>query len=311
MTDVGSLFLTELRDRNVTLLPFTDPGAMDAELVDLLDAAHAAGALAWAPVALGREEFARHLAGCVARTANPGDCVAALKTLHVSDLYLACAAGLGVPQARERFVRQFLLPIDGAVRAVGPSTGFLEDVRQELHERLLLSSSGPPKILQYGGRAALASWVGVAARRAALQILRGNEARQRLVHDIADEELGVQLDPELQYVKARYKEAFKVAVSAAIARLSPRERTILRLHCVGGLTLARIAIMLGVDESTVSRWEKRARESILDETNVQLSKNLGVAANDLPSLVRLATSQLQVSVARLLASETGDERRSQ
>ncbi|HEX3697251.1 MAG TPA: sigma-70 family RNA polymerase sigma factor [Polyangia bacterium] len=303
MTDVGSVFLSELRDRHVSLAPFVDPVALQAGLVEILGAAHAVGAEAWAPIQLGREEFVRHLAGCVARTANPGDAAAALKTLHLTDLYLACAAGLGVAQARERFVSQFLLPIESAVRAIGNSAGFVEDVRQEIHERLLLPSSGPPKILQYGGRAALASWVGVAARRAALQVLRERGARQRLAQDTADEELGVQLDPELEYVKNRYREAFKVAVSGAIAALSTRERMILRLHCVGGLSLARIATMLAVDESTVSRWEKRARETIFGGTNVRLSENLGVAHDDLPSLVRLVSSQLQLSVARLLASD--------
>jgi RNA polymerase sigma-70 factor (ECF subfamily) len=306
MTTPATAFLDELRARRPTA--GSEAIAVSPAVRDAIDAtlasAHAAAAEAWSPVALEIQRYARHLAICAAASPEGDDLLGALGSLHLTDLYLACAAGHGAPDAAELFVRSFLQPIAGAVHAIDSSPALLEDVRQAMHERLLLGLEGPPRILQYGGRASLASWIGVAARRTALGLLRENEAHQRALERAADEPLAVELDPELAFLKTRYRGAFKAAVSAALGRLPQRERTVIRLHTVGGLTLARIATMLAVDESTVCRWEKRARATILAETQRELGAQLGVEVTELPSLARLVTSQLDVSVARLLSRES-------
>jgi RNA polymerase sigma-70 factor (ECF subfamily) len=265
---------------------------------------HAQGAVTWAPVALSAETFAAHVATCLA-AAPTSDVLAALEALHGTDLYLACAAGHAVPAAITAFVREFLQPIAGAVQAIDPSPAFVDEVRQTLHERLLLAADGPPRILQYGGRSALATWVGVAAQRTALGLLRTEKARGRAAERASTEplEVDVDLDPELAYLKARYRDDFKAALAAAITQLPQRQRTVIRLHTVGGLKLAKIGALLGVDESTVSRWLQRARQSILADTHRELGHRLGIRVGDVPSLARLVTSQLDISLARLLGEE--------
>jgi RNA polymerase sigma-70 factor (ECF subfamily) len=166
-----------------------------------------------------------------------------------------------------------------------------------------LSTDGPPRILGYGGRAALSSWVSVAAQRLALGLLRSEGARRRVADRAGDEPGEADLDPELAYLKARYRDDFKAALTTALAGLPERQRTVVRLHTVGGLTLARIAALLSVDESTVSGWLARARETILAETERELGRRLGMNISEVPSLARLVTSQLDVSVARLLTDE--------
>lgn len=307
MTSPAEVLLARVRDERPASMPAADSAVLMQALDDVIVAAHAAAVQTWAPVELDLGDYARHLGRCVAVAPGDGDLLGTLAALHLSDLYVACAAGLCVPHARERFIPHFLQPIEAAVRSVGRgSPNLVEDVRQQLHERLLVPPEGQvPKILQYGGRAALATWISVAARRAALELLREAEARHRRVEEVSDDDMfGVELDPELQYLKVKFRPAFKAAVSAAIAHLNARDRTILRLHRVGGLTLARIASMLSVDESTVSRWEKRARETIITDTNAALRKELGIAPDDLPSLVRLVASRVDVSVARLLGDDS-------
>jgi len=310
MTTPAEVLLARVRDERPACAPLPDSAELIHDLDLIIVPAHAAAAQTWAPIQLDLVDYARHLGRCVAVAPGDGDLLGTLATLHLSDLYIACASGLCVPHARERFIRHFLQPIEAAVRTVGSgSINFVDDVRQQLHERLLVPPRGElPRILQYGGRAALATWISVAARRATLELLRETEARHRRVDDgfdegFDDDTVGIELDPELQYLKARFRDAFRAAVSAAIAQLCARDRTILRLHRVGGLTLARIAGMLAVDESTVSRWEKRARQAIVADTNTALGKNLGIAPADLPSVVRLVASRVDVSVARLLASD--------
>ena len=276
-------------------------GGFEVRIETTITRLHAAATETWRPVTLELDVFAGHLATCVAAAPGRPDPLVAVAALHASDLYLACAAGHGLPHAREAFVRTFLSSIAGAVQGIERDETFVDEVRQALHERLLLKTDGPPRILSYGGRAPLGSWVAVAAQRLALGLLQSEGARRRAAERAGDEPLPVELDPELQYLKARYRDEFKAALTTAIARLPERERTVMRLNTVGGLTLARIGTMLGVDESTVSRWIQRARGTILAETQRELGERLGLRVADVPSVARLVTSQLDVSIARLLA----------
>jgi RNA polymerase sigma-70 factor (ECF subfamily) len=264
---------------------------------------HRKAASIWSPVLLDLKTFSAQVATCLAAVHGLSDPVAALETLHGTDLYLACAAGHGVPAAVEAFVRGYLQPISGSVQAVPGAAALVDEVRQRLHERLLVGTGGPPRILSYGGRSSLATWVGVSAQRIALDLLRAESAGRRAATQASEQPLPLDLDPELQYLKERYREDFKMALSVAIARLPQRERTVVRLHAVGGLTLAKIGSLLEVDESTVCRWFQRAKQTILVETQRELGARLGVQVSEVPSLARLVTSQLDLSLARLLGKE--------
>jgi RNA polymerase sigma-70 factor, ECF subfamily len=301
LASLGNAFLDEY-DANH---PEGDVRAALAERLEaVIVAVHRKASEIWQPVVLDPEAFARHLATAVAATGNP-DPTAAVEALHGSDLYLACAAARDIGGAREVFVQKFLPPIAAAVRALDGGAPFIDDVQQSLCDRLLVGEDGTPRLLKYGGRSALATWVGVAAQRLALDLLRAEGARKRAADRVADEPLPIELDPELQYLRARYRDDFKAAITAAIGRLPQRERTVIRLQAVGGLTLGKIGALLGADESTVSRWVKRARDTILTETQRELGARLGIRVAEVPSLVRLVDSQLDVSVARLLGEEDG------
>jgi RNA polymerase sigma-70 factor (ECF subfamily) len=287
----------------------TDVYASD-EWQAALAAAHEAAAQVWQALPLPFDIFAAHLVVCLGRgwpsSTEPSEESPAkrLAKLHTDDLYLACAAGHGVGAGTVTLIRHFHGAISGAVHAVRKDPGFLGEVSQALHERLLIATSEPPRILQYGGRAALGTWLGVAAQRLALELIRAEGAHQRATARASEEPLPIELDPELVYLKTRYRDAFKEAVTLAIGRLPQRHRTVLRLHTVGGLTLLKIAAMFEVDESTASRWLQRAREDILHETQRELGQRLGVRVTEVPSIARMVTSQIDVSVARLLGEET-------
>lgn len=281
--------------------------AADLALASALDALivafHQSAAEIWRPVVLDLGTYARHLATCVAASPGAAPPEVVLDGLHTDDLYLACAAGHAIAPASELFVRHFLAPIAAAVQAIDKNPAFVDEVRQALHERLLIAGDAPPRILQYAGRASLSSWIGVAAQRLALGMLRSEGAHQRAAARAGDEPLELDLDPELQYLKTRYRDAFKEAITVAIAQLPQRQRTVMRLHTIGGLTLTKIAAMLLVDESTVSRWIQRARADILENAQRELGDRLGIRVAEVPSLARLVTSQLDVSVARLLSDD--------
>ena len=72
------------------------------------------------------------------------------------------------------------------------------------------------------------------------------------------------MSPELAYLKERYRDAFTDALSAAVSALSDRDRTLLRLYHVDGLSLEAMAALYRVHLSTVSRWLTCARENVAE-----------------------------------------------
>jgi RNA polymerase sigma-70 factor (ECF subfamily) len=260
---------------------------------------------AWPGITVDPAVFAGHVGGRL----EEASLLAALERLdglHTNDLYLACAVGRDVPGSRDAFVRALDHAVAGAVRTIETSVAFIDEVRQRLHEHLLVTERGRARLLQYKGRASLATWVGVTAQRIALDLVRSERAQRRAADQAAEAEaMMAELDPELRYLKSRYRDAFRDALAVAVRHLPQRLRTVLRLQTVGGLTLARIARLMTVDESTACRWAQRARELILAETQQGLQVRLGVELSEVPSLVRLVTSQIDLSIVRLL-DDAGD-----
>jgi RNA polymerase sigma-70 factor (ECF subfamily) len=99
---------------------------------------------------------------------------------------------------------------------------------------------------------------------------------------------------------ARHRPAFKAAFRAALASLEARERTLLRMQVVDGLSLERIGVIYAVNKSTVSRWLTRAQEQLMDETKSRLRAELALSGGELESLVRAMRSGIELSVAALM-----------
>src|SRR5207302_1874635 len=114
------------------------------------------------------------------------------------------------------------------------SPAFLDDVKQVVLTHLFVATgAAPPKIVEYRGRAPLGAWLRTVAVRTALNMRRNKGEKEHA--EIDDERLGVATDPELGYLRARYKEDLETSIAAAIQKLEPRERTLLRLHLIDGL----------------------------------------------------------------------------
>jgi RNA polymerase sigma-70 factor (ECF subfamily) len=80
-----------------------------------------------------------------------------------------------------------------------------------------------------------------------------------------------------------------------LAALSPRERTILRLNLVAGVSLERIGKTYGVNQSTVSRWVAQARDRILE--TMRQPTQTEIQPDDFASIVRLVRSQVDIGMS--------------
>lgn len=217
---------------------------------------------------------------------------------HQGELYLACACAAGVPAALAAFEREFLTQVDAYLRGVRATPDLVDEVRQELRERLFAGER--PRIADYSGKGSLGAWLRVAAIRVASNLRRAAGTRARLeAHDASVRD--VPLDPELALIRGRYKDAFTAAMRDAFAALAERERNLLRLHFHGGVGIDGLAPVFGVHRATAARWLAAARDELSDRVLELLKTRLAVDARELASLARVVRSDLDVSLRTLLA----------
>jgi RNA polymerase sigma-70 factor, ECF subfamily len=275
----------------------------ELELGQALDAAASAARREWPALDLDPAVFRRHLAERVPDGTAAADLTTAV---CVPDLFLACACANGVAGAAAEFERRYMPVVEAAVARMGGSTApLIDEVKQIVREILFVGAgSSRPALADFSGRGNLKAWVRVIATREALRILRRDKGRV----GVQDEGLYAVLspsddaDPQLAYLKERYRAEFRKVFLSAVAGLPRRERVALRLHVLDGLSIDEIAPMYRVHRSTAARWLTRARELLLTETRAGLMRQLGLAASDVDSVIRLIQSNLDVSLSGALHS---------
>jgi RNA polymerase sigma-70 factor (ECF subfamily) len=268
---------------------------VEAAIVLVADAAREV----WPELGVDGDALAAHVR-CVLPTQLED---AYLKALRPADLVLAFGCATGQPKALAAFDQRCQPIIVAALRRMNASDAAIDEIAQVVRERLLVGRGGePPRIAEYTGRGDLGRWVKATAVRTYLNDLRKHR-REILV---GDEEVmaGVgagELDPALAYAKELYRPVFAQAFVAAMGDLHQRQRTLLRYRFVDGLTVDQIATAYSVHRATAHRWLSEARDELCAATEREVRARLTIDAGEVASLRRLIISQLDVSVARLLA----------
>jgi RNA polymerase sigma-70 factor (ECF subfamily) len=275
---------------------------LPSDLVPVVLERHARGAAAWPGVAVDIDRFAR----AVAARLDPQDPSCSLDAMLTDDLYLACGCAAGDAAALAAFERHCGPAISRAFATVGVSPDERADLGQVLRQRLLVAQAGraAPRIASYEARGSLPAWVRVVAAREAQRML------PRARHDVAteDEELVQRIagndTPEIGYLKRVYRDEFKRAFQVAIEGLDDRDRLVLRQHALDGLTIDQLAVLHGVHRATAARWVQSSRDAVLAGTRRALSRKLRLTRSELASVMRLIHSWLDVSLERVLRTDT-------
>jgi RNA polymerase sigma-70 factor (ECF subfamily) len=252
-----------------------------------------AGRAAWPDFDVEPFRFVTHIAE------RAGEGLPALDL--ASDLYLACACALQIASALEAFQRAFRGDVGRAISRTDPSAAFLDEVMQILSVKLFVRTGAEaPAIAQYSGRASLRGWVVTVAKRTALNLRRakGDQAHEQVPSAI--QQLGTAAGPELALLKARYKVEFEAAIREGLASLNDKERSLILLHLVHGVTLPQLAAMQNVSRTTVARWLATARETMFAAARQSLESRLDVSTSEYESLLGLVRSQLDVSIVDMV-----------
>lgn len=260
-------------------------------------AAYQRGRATFPNVSLDEETFTRHLARATIRIPD----VVSPTALAAEDLYLACACAVGVSGAVNTLVEREGALIRRSIGRVARRSNS-EEIEQALLTELVVGSPGsPPEIAAYAGRAPLGRWLEVVAQRAALRWLRAERTREEIATRAAREpEPSRDTSTETTMFRERYSDDFEQALKDALSRAPEQDRAILRLYMLHNVSVEKIGRVLGVSQSTASRWLAKARESVLRDLKSFLKARLEISSVEIESLAGLLASRLDLSISRVL-----------
>ncbi len=223
--------------------------------------------------------------------------------LRFADLLLAEGCAKGDAKALAELERSVIPKVKQAIARIDGAAAFVDEALQAVRERLFTRLDGAePRVRQYTGEGPLANWARVAAMRIALNVKRAQQPAGEKDDGGASalEEPLPAASPELALMRATLADKFKVALQDALATLTPRDRNLLRLHFVDGLSLEALGTMVGAHKSTISRRLQKLQEVLVAESRAALQRRYGIRARELSSAMKLFSQQVHVSVRGVL-----------
>ena len=251
------------------------------------------------------DDFARFLGE---RMQDSDGDAAAVSSRATSDLYLACACVAGDTSALAALDKHVLGNLPAAMARLKLGSAAIDEAVQRARTKLLVGREGRGKIVDFSGTGDLRGWVKVIAIRDALRTARKEKREVSLSDELSAALPASELDPDLAYQKRLYQAEFKSSFEAAVDELSARERSLLRQSIVYHSTVDQVATIYQVHRATAARWIAKAREQLGNKTRAHLRNRLSLSEDQFESIVRLIESQMDLSMERLLATASDDER---
>jgi len=257
----------------------------------------------WPRVYVPLEGFEGFLRGKLGDDADQS----ALDALRTDELYLAYACLLGDREALALLEEHYLAQVPRALGRLRLTPDERDEVTQRVRHRLLVGTErGPARLETYSGRGDLRSWIFTAAIRVGQNYLADQRPTISAEPEL-HEHPGLSSDLQLAYLRREYGDQFRTAFEHAVTQLTREERNLLRFHFVDGMTSDALAAVFGIHRSTAARRVASARDKLATLARRAMMANMGVGRADLGSIMRLIASQLDVSVARYLASRSREE----
>lgn len=261
-----------------------------------------AGSLRWPSLKVDSHELARYLE-------DRGVSVETVSPAIACDLFLAFACFAKVPSAVQLFQTIYDPIIVATGKRFDTSGALVDELRQRLAELLFVGTGrSPARIGEYRGRGPLSAWVRTCAKRAALRLAKIGSPEVLLTRDALADEISDVCDQELTLLKDHYGELFRQELVLALNELPARDRMLLQLHLVAGLSTTRIGRMYHLSQSSISRQLQRAAGTTFSLIKQRIHQRLGVATAELESLLDLARSHIELTLSSmddLLRDEPG------
>ncbi len=185
---------------------------------------------------------------------SPAEAAELHRSLRLEELVLARACARGNECAWEYFLNQYRSKLLGAAAAIAKEESAARELADGLYAELFGMCQGEgghriSKLASYTGRGSLEGWLRTVL---AQEYVNRHRSQRRLVSFDERSQQGAQFEAKSEVVSpvdARLEQA----IDHALAEVPPEERLLLASWYLDGRTLAEIARMLGVHESTISR----------------------------------------------------------
>jgi RNA polymerase sigma-70 factor (ECF subfamily) len=260
---------------------------------------------------LARRDFASILQEVAAKYLPAGarrsEVVELLTNLRVEELALARCCARGNEAAWEIFLNRYREKLYNAAYSIASEDSAARDLADSLYADLYgtRTSDGRrvSKLDSFNGRGSLEGWL-----RAILAQEYVNRYRreQRLVSLEERTEAGVQFQAEEPDPAQTLDSRLEEATDQALASLAAEDKFILAGYYLDGRTLADIARMLGVHESTVSRRLEKITTLTRKAILAGLVKR-GMSSKEAGQAMEVEVSEFSLDVRRRLMQEKGQQ----
>ncbi len=256
---------------------------------------------------VSQEAFAAIVAAVVQKYAGDADepaAVALIDSLRVEELALARACAEGHEKAWEEFLTRYRTSLYSAAYSIAKD----EATGRELADSLYADLYGLPvddrarvsKLSYYMGRGSLEGWLRTVLAQEYINRYRSAKKTVSLEEQVEE---GLQLQAPTEQPVTEASEA-EQAASAALKALSAEDRVLLASYYLDGRTLAEIARVLRVHESTISRKLDRLTSAIHKDIKGFLVKHGMSSRQADETMQELDVRDLTVNIRETLQQET-------
>jgi RNA polymerase sigma-70 factor (ECF subfamily) len=259
-------------------------------------------------IGLARESFATILCEVTAKYLPSGssqtDARTFLLTLRVEELALARACALGNNSAWELFLIRYREKLYQSALRIAREDSAARDLADSLYAELYGTTTRDgeriSKLASFTGRGSLEGWLRTVL---AQEFVNRYRRTKRLVSLDEENEDGVQFaapEPEpLPSADSRLEST----TDAALAALTAEDRMVLSAYYLDGRTLAEVARMCGVHESTISRKVDKLAKTLRKKILAGMMQQ-GMARRQAEEALEVDVRDLQLNIRRSLTQDS-------
>lgn len=257
---------------------------------------------------LSSEEFEQTLVAIAEKYAGDSsqkECLALLDGLRHEELALARGCAKGNDKAWEVFLNRYRASLYSSAYAIARNDAAARELADSLYAELYgieeRAGERRSKLLYYMGRGSLEGWLRTVLAQEWVNAKRRTRREVSLEEQV---EAGGQFEAPPPPAVPAPTSPINAAVAALLAGLAPEERFLLAAYYLDGRTLAQIALVMRVHESTISRKLDRLGESLRKDLRKRLIANgISKAAAD-ELMDGIDVRDLEVKVRENLKQET-------
>ena len=279
---------------------------LPSELAEFVNELH--GQCSAAKFGIGADDLSRIL-GEVVRKYAPGSSATRArefcKTLKLEELVLARACAAGNERAWDTFLIRYREKLYETGLQIAREDSAAHDLADSLYADLFGTKNRDgvrvSKLSSYTGRGSLEGWLRTVMAQEHVNRYR---KQKRLVSLEEETEDGAQFstpEPEAQTVA---NPRLVAATDGALAALSSDDRFVLSAYYLDGRTLAEIARMLGVHESTISRKIDKLAKSLRKQILAGLAKQ-GMSRRQAEEALEVDVRDVSLNLRARLVQDSG------